>query len=272
MAVEDHSRIAHFVEKTAGGMDPGNAARSVKHVLFDYGDLSDFEKRIFRDKLFFFYTFARKNIGLQVETLLSQPAKQAVFAHLAGGTPVMQGQARNYPDWWQERLTIPTPFRDQEGRQQVVTGTGLPIEEAFGPLAGPGVGLVQRGRRILSRGMSRLNPIILKPIEVATGRHMYFDKPITDWTRYLEQSLPTGRVTGTIRHAIEGRDVPGSKVLGVATGIRYRPLEPLKQAEYHEKAVAREFLKGKTPVFKRYFKPKGTEVSTKIDLALQMQR
>lgn len=272
LAVEDHARIAHFVEKSATGMNPGTAARSVKRVLFDYGDLSDFEKRIFRDKLFFFYTFARKNIGLQAETLLTQPAKQAVFAHLAGGTPVMQGQARNYPDWWNERLTIPTPFRDREGRQQVVTGTGLPIEEAFGPLGGPGVGLINQGRRMLSRGMSRLNPIPLKIIEASTGHQMYFDKPITDYGRWAEQSLPTGRLTGTIRHAVESTDSPGSKALGIATGIRYRPLEPLKQAEYHEKAVAREFLKGKAPVFKRYFKPKGTEVSTKIDLALQMQR
>ena len=272
LAIEDHSRIAHFVEKTAGGMDPATAARSVKRVLFDYGDLSNFEKTVLRDKAFFFYTFARKNLALQTDTLLTQPAKQAVFSHLAGGTPVMQGQAKNYPDWWNERLTIPTPFRDREGRQQVVSGTGLPIEEAFGPLGGPGVGVVNRGRRILSRGMSRLNPIILKPVEVATGRHMYFDKPITDWARYGMQSLPTGRLTGTIRNIREGRDTPGSKALGIATGLRYRPLKPLDQAQYHRRKVAREFLKGRAPQFNRFFKPKGEEVSETIDLALQMQR
>jgi len=61
-------------------------------------------------------------------------------------------------------------------------------------------------------------------------------------------------------------------VLGVTTGIKYRPLEPLKQEERFRRNVARQFLQGKAPQFKRFFKPKGTEVDPKIDLALQMQR
>ena len=272
LVIEDHARIAHFVEKSATGFDPQTAARSVKKHLFDYGDLSDFEKRIFRDRVAFFYTFARKNLALQTDTLLTQPAKQAVFSHLVGGTPVLQGQARNYPDWWNERLTIPLPFRGKEGLRYVVTGAGLPIEEAFGPLAGPGVGPVQRGRRILSRGFSRLNPIILRPIELATGRNMFFDSPIRDYGRFAAQTLPTARLTGTIRNIREGAAPLPSRLLGAATGIKYRPLEPLKQEAFQRRNVARKFLEGRAPQFKRFFKPKGTTVDPKIDLALQMQR
>jgi len=272
LVVEDHARIAHFVEKSAAGFDPTTAARSVKKHLFDYGDLSDFEKRIFRDRVAFFYTFARKNLALQTDTLLTQPAKQAVFSHLAGGTPVLQGEARNYPDWWNERLTVPLPFRDKQGLRQVITGAGLPIEEAFGPLAGPGVGAVQRGRRILSRGFSRLNPIILRPIEFATGRNMFFDQPIRDYGRFAAQTLPTARLTGTIRNIREGAAPLPSRLLGAATGIKYRPLEPLRQEAFQRRNVARKFLEGRAPQFKRFFKPKDTEVDSKIDLALQMQR
>ncbi len=272
LAVEDHARIAHFVEKAGAGLDPLSAARSVKKHLFDYGDLSDFEKRIFRDRVAFFYTFARKNLALQTDTLLTQPAKQAVFSHLAGGTPQLQGQAQTYPDWWNERLVIPLPFRNKQGLKQVITGAGLPIEEAFGPLAGPGVGFANRLRRRSSRVLARLNPLTLKPIEFATGKNVFFDKPITDFGRFLEQSLPTARLTGTIRSLRPGPVPLPSRVLGATTGVKFRPLEPLKQEEAFRRNVAREFLKGKTPQFKRFFKPKGTEVGAKIDLALQMQR
>ncbi len=55
-------------------------------------------------------------------------------------------------------------------------------------------------------------------------------------------------------------------------GMKYRKLNPLKQDEIQRRNVAREFLKGKAPLFRRFFKPKGTEVDPKIDLALQMQR
>ncbi len=272
LAVEDHARIAHFVEKSAAGFGPLSAARSVKKHLFDYGDLSDFEKRIFRDRVAFFYTFARKNLALQTDTLLTQPAKQAVFSHLAGGTPAMQGEARTYPDWWNERLVIPLPFRDKQGLKQVITGAGLPIEEAFGPLAGPGVGFASRLRRRSSRVLARLNPLTLKPIEFATGKNVFFDRPITDFGRFVEQSLPTARLTGTIRGLRKGPTPLSSRVLGATTGVKFRPLEPLRQEEQFRKNVAREFLKGKAPQFKRFFKPKGTEVDAKIDLALQMQR
>ncbi len=270
--VEDNARLAHFVEKTSQGFDPTSAARSVKKVLFDYGDLSATEKKYFRDRIFFFYTFARKNLPLQVETLIKQPAKQAFFAHLAGGTPAMGGEARFYPDWWQERLNIPIG-ETEEGKKRVIAGTGLPIEEAFGPLAGPGTGFVDRLRRRVSRGAARLSPATVAGAELATGHQLYFDKPIRDYGKWAIQKSPIGRLFGTVQHTRFSPDKPGSKALGFATGMRYKYYDPEKQKQYKLREIARDYLKKqtKTRLFNRYYVPKGTETTETIDLALQVQ-
>ena len=255
--IEDNARLAHFIDKMGGGLDPALAARSTKKVLFDYGDLSQAEKKYLRDRAFFFYTFARKNLPLQIQALAEQPAKQAVLAHLAGGSPVMQKEALSYPEYWQERLVIPTPFRNKEGVRQHVVGTGLPLEEALGPLAGPGVGPVNRLRRIVSRGASRLAPPITTTAEFALKKNLYFDSDIKDWGKWAHQKMPYGRVYGTYRHAMESPDTAGSKALGFTTGMRYKNYDPIQGEEYAARRIARQYLAGqkKIKTFKRYYDP-----------------
>ncbi len=270
--IEDHDKLAHFLDKVKQGFSPDDAAISAKKALFDYNDLSQFEKKWLRDRFVFFYTFARKNLGLQAKHLAQSPGKQAAFAHLTGGTPTALGEARNFPNYFNERLIGRTPFRDKQGNPIVIPGLGTPLEEAFGPLGGPGVGPVQRTRRILSRGLSRANPIVLKPIEFATGQNIFFDKPITNFREFGLNVLPTARLTSTVKRLIKSPEPLTSKISGVTTGLRFRPLKPLEQQKFHRRNVAKAFLQGRTPEFRRFFKPKGTTVDPKIDLALQMQR
>jgi ferritin-like metal-binding protein YciE len=267
MAIEDNARLAHFIEKTASGLDPQTAARSVKKVLFDYGDLSQFEKKVLRDKVFFFYTFARKNLPLQVETLITQPGKQALFAHAAGGTP-RAGERENYPDYWQERLTIPL------GRDKVVAGTGLPIEEAFGPIAAPGVGGVNRIRRILSRAMSRLYPTWTVPTELATGHQLYFDKPIRDYSRWFHQKMPYGRFYSTYGQIARPGEPVGGKILRHTLGPRVIDYNPEEAAQRKIQEISRRYLEKQKAVrtFKRPYLPPGQRSSEMIDMALQLQR
>ncbi len=256
-AIEDNARLAHFVDKISQGFDPQSAARSMKKVLFDYGDLSQWEKKWARDRIFFFYTFARKNLPLQIETTLTQPGKQAFFSHLAGGTPRMQEEARSYPDYWQEKLIIPLRDTDKEGTERVIAGAGLPIEEAFGPVAGPGVGPLNRIRRIASRGASRLSPMITTPAEFITQRQLYFDRPIRKWGQWGVQKSPVGRFYGTYKGLRYGKDVPGSKVSGTLTGVRYKPFNVAERTEYKAKQIARDYLakQKEARTFKRYYVP-----------------
>ncbi len=53
-AIENNARIAHYLSKRASGLSPEKAAESVKKFLFDYGDLTSFEKNIMK-RVFPFY-------------------------------------------------------------------------------------------------------------------------------------------------------------------------------------------------------------------------
>jgi len=240
IAIEDNARMAHVIEQASKGMDIQTAATSAKKVLFDYADLSEWERNTLRDKVFLFYSFARKNLPLQVKTLIQQPGKQAVFAHLAGGTPRAGEEGIYLRDYEQERLNIPTPFYDENDNQYVIRGTGMPIEEAFGPLSGPGFG-IGRFQRIGSQALSRLNPALKAPIEFSTGKDLYFNSPIYNWNRWTMNQLPfAGRIAGTINSIQNPNEPTGSKITGVATGLRYSPFDLKEQKKKTAKEIARK--------------------------------
>ena len=257
MGIENNARIAHAVEKVGLGMGIQDAATSAKRVLFDYGDLSQFEKEVMRDKAFLFYTFARKNLPLQVKTLIHQPAKQAVFSHLAGGSPQMNREAIYYRDYEQEKMMIPTAFKDQSGNPYMVRGTGLPIEEAFGPMSGPGVGIMDSLSRVASRTLSRTTPIPKAGMELAFKKNLYFDRDIDSWSEWAANQLPSSRASGTYRTLANPNEGLGSKIAGYATGVRFRPYNPTQAREIARRDVLNKYLAQQEGVrkFSRYFSP-----------------
>jgi hypothetical protein len=274
--IEDNARLAHFVEKLSTGLSPMDAARSVKEVLFDYGSLSAFEKKYFRDRMFFFYTFARKNIELQTKTLMQQPAKHAFFAHLAGGTPRLQGEGKYMSDYEQEILNIPTPFRNKEGQPYQIRGLGSPMEEAFGPLGAPGVGIGNRISRLASRAASRLSPLINTPYELAFQKNLFFNTPITSYPEWVVQKTPVGRAYWTGKQIAGGyqKSKMPSTLLNLATGVSVRPVDVEKMKQYKLREVARKVLERnrKTRSFTRYYAPDKENLPERLQAVLQMQR
>jgi len=88
-AIEDNARLAHFLSKFDEGIQVAkaagqeitpelreiiaqNSALSVKKYLFDYGELTNAERQIFRTA-FPFYSWTRKNLPLQAEKIITQP-------------------------------------------------------------------------------------------------------------------------------------------------------------------------------------------------------
>jgi hypothetical protein len=74
--MENNSRLAHYIDRRAKGLSPSDSAISVKKWLFDYGELSKFEREIMK-RMVPFYTWMRKNIPLQMAAIFENPARYA---------------------------------------------------------------------------------------------------------------------------------------------------------------------------------------------------
>jgi hypothetical protein len=78
--IENNARLAHFLDRVVGrGKSAEEAALSVKKYLFDYGDLTHFERNVMK-RIMPFYTWTRKNVPLQLEALYKTPEKFAPIA------------------------------------------------------------------------------------------------------------------------------------------------------------------------------------------------
>ena len=113
-AVENNAKLAHFMSKLKAGDDVATAAHSVRKYLFDYGDLTPFERTTMRN-FHRFYTWSRKNLGVQMHTLAHYPGRTAAL---------MRMEQRFLGD--EENSAMPDWMRQAGGR------TGSPIGDALG--------------------------------------------------------------------------------------------------------------------------------------------
>lgn len=79
--VETNARLAHFIDKVNKTGSFEQADESVRKYLFDYGDLTPIEQKVFR-RYVPFYTYLRKNTPLQFEQLFTQPGKYTAISRL----------------------------------------------------------------------------------------------------------------------------------------------------------------------------------------------
>ncbi len=97
---EDIRRIGYFADRIRGGQAPIQAARDTLEVFFNYKNLAGWEKSVMK-RIFPWWTFRRKNIGFQIDKLLSQPWWTAAESRILR----TRGQAdEDSPDWVPDRL------------------------------------------------------------------------------------------------------------------------------------------------------------------------
>jgi len=91
--VEEQSRLVNFMSNLTKTGDPTHAAQLTKQFLFDYGSLTPFEKT-FMKRLIPFFSFTRKNLELQVSTLIHSPGKVAAEIKAEMGEVILVGSGR----------------------------------------------------------------------------------------------------------------------------------------------------------------------------------
>lgn len=172
-AVEEQARLVDFVANLKATGDVNLAAQRTKQFLFDYGNLTNFEKH-FMKRLMPFYTFTRKNLELQVKSLGTVPgriAAQTKFLTTLGD--VMAGESLTdeerdaLPDWIKSGIEI---LKSKKGSTVEILGSlGTPIEQPF----------QQFQPNTL---LGSLSPLLKVPLEQASGYSFFHGKALSDVT------------------------------------------------------------------------------------------
>jgi hypothetical protein len=269
---EEFSKYLHYYSKRTDGLSPLAAAESMTKYLFNYQDLTQFEKKTMK-RAVLFYTFARKNLPLAVsEMFLNRRAYFLAKGSLATET----NNAEFVPEYVKNQGQIalsPETFVDVKN----------PFFEAnrFSPQGGS-------PSRVIEKAGSTLSPLFKVPLELLSGREFYRGRSLQDlnkvspWasilpgvkevttksgTEYranplaleLINNLPTTRFQQVAKDLVNEQILFGPNLLGVrATTIdpRKARLQAIKnelEARLSEDQSIREF--------KRYF-----SISTNPDL------
>jgi hypothetical protein len=168
--IEQQARVLNFITNLEKTGDVLTSAERTKQFLFDYTNLSDFEKNVMR-RLIPFYTFTRKNLELQAVQSLKQPGKLATQAKLFSGiSSVLSGgqitdeERKSLPEFLQQGLGIVVSRKGS--KLQIIDQIGTPIEQVFSAIQ----------PNVILGGMS---PVIAVPLQVAIGKHFFFDKDLS---------------------------------------------------------------------------------------------
>jgi len=127
--IEDNARIAVFLDQIAKGKTPREASQTVRKYLFDYTELTEFEKKVAR-RAMPFYTWFRKNSVLQIESLVSQPRKFQAYGKglRALEEPETKTEQRLKPEYFNELMYVKSPFKSEKGRPLYMSIDLPPLE------------------------------------------------------------------------------------------------------------------------------------------------
>lgn len=261
VATENLHRGALFLYELRHGKRNIDAAKTVKELMFDYGDLTDFDKSV--KKFVPFWTWTKNNVPLQLKMLAQAPIRYRNLAYLKQA--IAGGQIDpNSPDWWNQQDVWQSKFKDKAGNNLAVS-MGLPYSD-LNMLSGNPTGM-------LGPAMTLLN--------TANNTDTFLDKPIRDFEGQKSPLLTVGKgeyanVPVRFKYALEGlapilkrygsdlseelsRIGTGEKkpddwyrVISKAVGIRVLP-------NIKEDAEKRKVLKllGKLREFKKYQEQEG---------------
>lgn len=174
--IENNARLAHFLDRLDKGDDAMSAAISVKKFLFDYGNLTAFEKQVMK-RLFPFYTWTRKNIPLQLEQIWKQPQKFApLAAPLRNRDPQDLLRLKYARPQLYERLPV-------ELKRTADTVTYVPLEGLIP------VGDLAKMVRPQEIFIELLTPYLRAPIELTMNKSFYFESEIQRYPKETQELL-----------------------------------------------------------------------------------
>jgi hypothetical protein len=179
-AVENNARLALFIDSIRKGMRLrwsnrlpvsedvlDKSAMNVRGTLFDYSDLSEFERRTMK-RLMPFYTWTRKNIPAQLAGLVKRPDRANKLNIIVGNLQkdVAKIDDNDIEDWVKGQFPIFLNAKDSEDYYTFFTAMSyLPTAELERVLGDP-KNLREWFKKSSKGGFDMLSPILKLPFEI----------------------------------------------------------------------------------------------------------
>lgn len=168
--IENQARISLFLANIANGEKPWKAAHNVDKFLFDYSDLSDFEKQWLK-RLVPFYSWLRKNTPLQLEMMMKNPKPYQVTMNAIDKMDksidkkdYIKKDDRN--EFARDWVQTPIKATDEEGTtRNVFWNPNLPYGDLQKVTSPSGM-------------VSAISPVIKTPFELAMNRDFFYGNDI----------------------------------------------------------------------------------------------
>ncbi len=219
--VEGMNRLEPFLKLTGEGSDPLVAKRLVDAAQIAYANKNYTEAEQLLSVAFPFYKFAKGTALHTGRELLDRPG--GGLAQLIRAGEKFRGDGI-MPEYIAQGMAIPIPEGtlgigpQPGGDPRYLSGLGLMHEDAFGMLGGG-------GRDTIAELMSRMNPLIKAPIEMATGKSFFMRGP--SGPRDIEDlDSQIGRIIANVRGRQKAE--PANQLLEQA--LANSPLAPLVHA------------------------------------------
>jgi len=187
-SIENNARVAHFIALYDATNDASAAAWSVRKYLFDYNELTDIERNVFR-RIVPFYSWIRKNIALQTEMMVKRPFFPATAIRLTNR--VDQTAQQTYaPKWATEMGAFALPgvtLGMVNGMFNKATGGVFNLDETVESPLMLNIGLPYLDflNMNVKDQFSAVSPIIKVPLETLMNYQTYLEKPIQEYDGQL---------------------------------------------------------------------------------------
>lgn len=264
--VEDFLRGSQYLGAKRAGFTPAEAGREVLRTHFDYGGLTPFERKVMR-RVVPFYTFASRNLPLQLDTLVHRPGVVAPQLRLAAGRP-----GEFVPSYLAPGVAIPTG-PEENGQQQFISQLGIPVEEAFERFKVQPGDPMGTARNVALAYMAGMNPLLKAPLEQLFNTQFYTGRKLSDlrpqgtvgtissWLdpdqqhRGLEQfaaqalaNTPATRFLTMADKLADPRKQAWAKALNLLTGVRVSDVDMEKSRAIEMRKMLEGLLQGSPAV------------------------
>jgi len=235
--IEDPAKLALFVHELRKGKSAEQASVTVRKVLFDYDELSEAERN-FRTYVPF-YTWMRKNIPLQMATMVERPAKishQGQFLNALREWTRLSGgdvpELAELPTYMQTGEYTALPMQGEKG-SPVTARVRLPWFD---------VGIVDP-TNIPRTLAERVSPLIRVPYALTMGTDPVTGQRVEGMRKsdFLGRFLPTGlggavETEQGLQQTARAKQVTGA--IPVPFGAPLRALFPDEDAEILQRSVS----------------------------------